>query len=51
MSNIKSKKVQSYKVVRQWTNSFAQSCYELEDGSTIYIDYGGDRLDIIKGER
>lgn len=51
MNNIKSIKRQSYKVVRSWFNSFAQNCYELEDGTRIYIDYGGDRVEIIKGER
>lgn len=38
----------TYKVVRSWFNSFAQNCYELEDGTKIYIDYGGEELTIEK---
>lgn len=38
----------TYKVVRSWFNSFAQNCYELEDGTKIYIDYGEEELTIEK---
>lgn len=33
-------------VKRHWYNSFAQNCYELEDGTTIHIDYSNDEISI-----
>lgn len=46
--NIKVKEHKTYKVVRSWFNQFAQNCYELEDGTRIYIDYGGEEITIEK---
>ena len=33
-------------VKRNWFNSFAQNCYELEDGTIIYIDYDNKKLSV-----
>lgn len=41
MSNLNRKE---YKVTRSWFNSFAQNCFELEDGTRIYIDYDQENL-------
>lgn len=43
-----SKEYKSHKVVRSWYNAFAQHCYELEDGTKIYIDYNDEELTIEK---
>lgn len=37
---------EKFKVKRNWFNMFAQNCYELEDGRTIYIDYDNDEITI-----
>lgn len=34
------------KVKRNWFNSFAENCYELEDGTEIYISYSNDEIRI-----
>ena len=39
-------KANTYKVKRSWTNSFAQNCFELEDGTTIYIDYDQENITV-----
>ena len=39
-------KSEKYKVKRSWFNSFAQNCFELEDGTRIYIDYDQENLTI-----
>ena len=36
------------KVIRHWSNGFAQDCYELEDGTTLYISYHRDEIIIEK---
>lgn len=39
-----------YKVVANFTNGFAQNVLELEDGTLIFISYGGDEVRIEKRE-
>lgn len=38
------KKHKTIKVIRNWSNGFAENCYELEDGTTIYISYNNDEI-------
>lgn len=40
------KNIKTQKVIRNFTNYFAQNVYELEDGTTIYIDYSNDIVNI-----
>lgn len=42
------KEVKTIKVVRNWSNAFAQDCYELEDGTTLYISYSRDEIRVEK---
>lgn len=42
------KEFKKIKVVRNWTNGFAQDCYELEDGAKLYISYNRDEVRIEK---
>lgn len=42
-------KVTDIKIVKSWTNGFAQSCYELEDGRVVTINYSETNLQIIEG--
>ena len=38
--------VQSLAIKDAYTNGFAQQVYELEDGTTIYVSYHQDRIQI-----
>lgn len=40
------KNIKTQKVIRNFTNYFAQNVYELEDGTTIYIDYSNRFVNI-----
>lgn len=40
------KNIKTQKVIRNFTNYFAQNVYELEDGTAIYIDYSNDIVNI-----
>lgn len=46
MKNIQ--ELKTVKVIRNWSNAFAQDCYELEDGTTLYISYHKDEIRIEK---
>ena len=39
--------VKSQGIKESYTNGFAQTVYKLEDGSTIYVSYGQDRIQIL----
>lgn len=39
---------ETFKVVRHWYNGFAQNCYQLDNGTIIYIDYDDKNLQIKK---
>lgn len=38
------------KVTRHWFNGFAQNCYQLEDGTTLFISYNNDNVTIEQTE-
>lgn len=40
MSNI-----EKYKIVESFTNGFAQKVFKLENGATVYINYGQDEIE------
>ena len=37
-------RVTDIKIKKHYTNGFAQSVYELENGAKLYISYNGDEL-------
>ena len=37
-------KVTDIKINKHYTNGFAQTVYELENGAKLYISYNGDEL-------
>ena len=37
-------KVTDIKIEKYYTNGFAQTVYELENGAKLYISYNGDEL-------
>ena len=39
--------VKSQAIMDSYTNGFAQQVYKLEDGTTIYISYGQDRIQVL----
>jgi hypothetical protein len=38
---------ETFEVVRHWYNGFAEDCYQLADGRTVYINYKQDTLRIV----
>jgi len=34
------------KIIKSFTNGFAQQVYELEDGTKLYINYSQDEIEI-----
>ena len=43
-SEYKNLKVTDIKIKKYYTNGFAQTVYELENGAKLYISYNGDEL-------
>lgn len=38
----------THKVVANFTNGFAQNVIELDDGTVLYINYGGTEVEVVK---
>lgn len=49
LDNSDKREVTNFKVVRTWTNGFAQTCYQLENGTVLAFGYSGDELQVIQG--
>lgn len=45
INKVTSRKV--LKIVRSFTNGFAQQVYELEDGTMLFIDYHETKVEIV----
>lgn len=43
-SEYKNLRVTDIKIKKYYTNGFAQTVYELENGAKLYISYNGDEL-------